>query len=71
MAYQILLVDDHKIFRDGIKSILERRDEFKVIGEAENGAEAGQCRKCIWWARADSSSLVLRPRRDSRPRLSG
>ena len=40
MAYQILLVDDHKIFRDGIKSILERREEFKVVGEAENGAEA-------------------------------
>jgi DNA-binding NarL/FixJ family response regulator len=42
MAYQILLVDDHKIFRDGIRSILERRDEFKVIGEADNGADAVQ-----------------------------
>jgi DNA-binding NarL/FixJ family response regulator len=46
MAYQILLVDDHKIFRDGIRAILERHDEFKVIGEAENGTEAVQfCKK--------------------------
>ncbi len=40
MAYSVLLVDDHKIMRDGIKAILERTDEFKVIGEAENGTEA-------------------------------
>jgi NarL family two-component system response regulator LiaR len=42
MPIEILLVDDHKIFRDGIKSILERWDEFKVVAEADNGAEAVQ-----------------------------
>lgn len=46
MAHTILLVDDHKIFRDGLKSILERREEFQVVGEAENGADAVQfCKK--------------------------
>jgi DNA-binding NarL/FixJ family response regulator len=46
MAYQILIVDDHKIFRDGIKSILEKREDFKVVGEADNGADAVQtCRR--------------------------
>jgi len=46
MAYSILLVDDHKIFRDGLKSILERREEFQVAGEADGGAEAVQfCKK--------------------------
>jgi len=45
MAYQILIVDDHKIFRDGIKSILEKREDFKVVGEADNGAEAVQACK--------------------------
>ena len=42
MAFQVLLVDDHKIMRDGIKAILRHSDEFQVIGEAESGTEAVQ-----------------------------
>ncbi len=46
MPYQILLVDDHKIMRDGIKAILKHSDEFAVVSEAENGADAVQiCKK--------------------------
>ena len=40
MAFDVLLVDDHKIMRDGIKAILSRGDEFRVVGEAENGTDA-------------------------------
>ena len=40
MPYTVLLVDDHKIMRDGIRAILERSDEFRVIGEAEGGSDA-------------------------------
>jgi DNA-binding NarL/FixJ family response regulator len=40
MSYSVLLVDDHKIMRDGIKAILERSPEFRVVGEAENGSDA-------------------------------
>ena len=42
MPFTVLLVDDHKIMRDGIKAILSRDPEFRVIGEAETGAEALQ-----------------------------
>jgi DNA-binding NarL/FixJ family response regulator len=42
MAVDVLLVDDHKIMRDGIKAILKHNDEFRVAGEAENGADAVQ-----------------------------
>src|ERR1700678_2628387 len=46
MAYDILLVDDHKIMRDGLRAILERNAEFRVVGEAETGTEAVQfCKK--------------------------
>src|SRR3981081_40618 len=46
MRYDVLLVDDHKIMRDGIKAILKHSEEFHVIGEAESGADAVQmCRK--------------------------
>ena len=40
MAPSVLLVDDHKIMRDGIRAILTRTSEFSVIGEAENSEDA-------------------------------
>jgi DNA-binding NarL/FixJ family response regulator len=42
MPIDVLLVDDHKIMRDGIKAILNRSAEFRVVGEAENGTDAVQ-----------------------------
>ena len=46
MPYSVLLVDDHKILRDGIKAILERSDEFLVVGEAGDGTHAVRiCKK--------------------------
>jgi two-component system nitrate/nitrite response regulator NarL len=37
---RILLADDHPIFRDGLKRLLEAEGGLKVIAEASNGAEA-------------------------------
>jgi len=46
MPYSILLVDDHKILRDGIRTILERTPDFHVVGEADSGSDAvSQSRK--------------------------
>ena len=42
MPFDVLLVDDHKIVRYGIKAILSREQDFRVVGEAENGTEALQ-----------------------------
>ena len=42
MPCDVLLVDDHKIMRDGIRAILGRAADFRVVGEAENGSEAVQ-----------------------------
>jgi DNA-binding NarL/FixJ family response regulator len=36
---QIVLVDDHSSFREGLKSIITNRKIGKVIGEASNGEE--------------------------------
>ena len=45
MPYEVLLVDDHKIMRDGIKAILRHAEDFRVMGDAETGVEAVQiCR---------------------------
>lgn len=37
---RIMLVDDHNLFREGIKYILEKESELKIIAEAADGVEA-------------------------------
>lgn len=38
----ILIVDDHRIFAEGLKALLQRESELNVIAIADNGAEALQ-----------------------------
>jgi two-component system nitrate/nitrite response regulator NarL len=35
----VLLVDDHALFRSGIRSLLQRHPEFVIVGEAADGVE--------------------------------
>lgn len=35
----VLLVDDHTLFRSGIRSLLQRQADFVVVGEASDGVE--------------------------------
>jgi DNA-binding NarL/FixJ family response regulator len=37
---RLLIVDDHPIFRDGLRGIFADEPAFAVVGEAANGAEA-------------------------------
>jgi DNA-binding NarL/FixJ family response regulator len=37
---RVLVVDDHAILRDGIRSLLESQEDINVIGEASDGSEA-------------------------------
>lgn len=37
---EVLLVDDHPTFRQGLKSIVAQEEQFHVCGEAENAADA-------------------------------
>ncbi len=43
----VVLVDDHKIMRDGIKAILRSHPEFRVTGEAASGHDAVLLAKSI------------------------
>lgn len=36
----VLLSDDHAVFREGLRSLLQATDDIDVIGEAENGHRA-------------------------------
>jgi DNA-binding NarL/FixJ family response regulator len=37
---KVLIVDDHTMFRQGIRSLLESYDDIETVGEASQGAEA-------------------------------
>jgi DNA-binding NarL/FixJ family response regulator len=37
---RILLVDDQRLMREGLRTILELEPDFMIVGEAENGLEA-------------------------------
>jgi NarL family two-component system response regulator YdfI len=43
---KILIADDHLIIRQGLRLILETEDEFELVGEASDGADAlSLCKK--------------------------
>lgn len=40
MTIKILLADDHKITRQGLRAMLEKQSDIKVVAEAEDGRKA-------------------------------
>lgn len=40
MSIKIVLADDHKIMREGLKALLEKQQDIQVVAEAENGLDA-------------------------------
>jgi DNA-binding NarL/FixJ family response regulator len=36
---RLLLADDHRMFRQGLRELLERKTHFQVVGEAQTGRE--------------------------------
>jgi DNA-binding NarL/FixJ family response regulator len=40
MPTRILIVDDHEIFLEGLRALLEKQKDFQVVGEAHDGRAA-------------------------------
>jgi DNA-binding NarL/FixJ family response regulator len=60
---QIFIVEDHRLFREGLKAMLSPNPEYEIVGEAEDGLEA------IRLIRKSKPDLVLLDL--SMPRMSG
>ena len=39
-SIRLVIADDHRLFRDGVKKLLEYESDIEVIGEAGDGEEA-------------------------------
>ena len=52
-AKKIIIAEDHRLFREGIKALLESKTDFEIVCEAENGLEAIRC------ARKHKADLML------------
>ena len=44
---RLVIADDHPIFRDGLRRLLEAESDLKVLGEASDGAEAVKLAKPV------------------------
>src|SRR6202451_2430740 len=54
---RVLMADDHAIFREGLRKLLDSDDEITIVGEASNGAE---CIKMLTKLKPDILLLDLR-----------
>ena len=61
--HRIVVVEDHRLFREGLKALLAFEPDFEIVGEAEDGVTAIQCVESV---KPDIVLLDL-----SMPRLNG
>jgi DNA-binding NarL/FixJ family response regulator len=40
---EVVIVEDHRLFREGLKSLLADKTNFEIVGEAGDGLEALRC----------------------------
>jgi len=46
-TYRLLIAEDHRILREGLRALLSSHAEYKIVGEAENGLEAIKKAACL------------------------
>lgn len=42
-SIKVLLADDHQLFREGLKRILNMEDDIEVVGECSDGSQVPEC----------------------------
>lgn len=54
MSARILIVDDHEVVRQGVRTILKSRPQWEIVGEAVNGKDAVEQAK-----KADADVIIM------------
>jgi DNA-binding NarL/FixJ family response regulator len=54
---RVVLVDDHTLFRDGLRTILEIEDDFEVVADADNAEDVVEL---MWQTKPDVLLLDIR-----------
>ena len=54
---RIVIVDDHTLFRDGLRTILETEEDFEVVADAESAEDIVEL---VWQTRPDVLLLDIR-----------
>jgi DNA-binding NarL/FixJ family response regulator len=44
---KVIIVDDHPVFRQGLRNVLASHDDLSIIGEAADGQEAIECAQAL------------------------
>ena len=48
MSTRIIIADDHKLVRSGLRALIEERADFEVIAECQSGRETvDRCRELL------------------------
>jgi DNA-binding NarL/FixJ family response regulator len=76
-THRIVLADDHRIVRDGLRALLQSQPDFEVVGEAEDGLQAievvRECEPAIVVTDVSMPGLngidMVRRLRDAAPRV--
>ncbi|MBI4462634.1 MAG: response regulator transcription factor, partial [Acidobacteria bacterium] len=53
-SIRVLIADDHTIFREGLRKLLEAEDDITVVGEARTGIECVEL-----WQKVKPDVIVL------------
>ena len=59
MTIQVVIADDHRMLRDALVMVLERQDDIKVAGQAEDGVEAIERCHALMSERGEVSGAAL------------
>ena len=43
---RLIIADDHELFREGTRNLIEREKDIEVVGEVGDGKEAGNDNSC-------------------------
>jgi len=65
MTIKIILIDDHTLFRSGIKALLSRQSDFEVIGEAADGLSGVQMAEQLLGVNPNQTVIMLTVSEDS------